>query len=376
MAKSGVVVNLFRLAVPFIIGIMVGALACTYYLKQPQTTSKNENVILPLRVSVPPYVDTAMTVIGVQTGQFAARGIDVKLIDTTWENQYELLVGGALDVSMSTLDEFVNKNRNLRAAGKPILYVLPAWQFRGLAFYSAGGIQSLSDIQKQLPLEQAKKKFLAQILKRKIVLPEGSVFEQALRAFVSENKVDFNNLKIVNASLDSALNSLGDKSVGLVAVGSQQRFEAERRGYHEAISPEDLGLDVITGFVVPENIWNTRKQDIINFGCVWYEITRKATAQKKEAYEITNNYLVGRGSNSLTEQEYMSLRAYNVLPQTPREAATLFFDSNGKAFWKKTWDRSVKSMTDADKSDQAPINASDFIAPQINNILEMQCNHG
>lgn len=339
------------------------------------STVADSKVAPALRVSVPPFVDTAITVVGVRDGLFATRGLNIKLVDTNWENQYELLVGGALDVSMSTLDEFVNKDRNLRALGKPVVYVLPAWQFRGLAFYSTNDVKPLSEFQKAYPADQAKKAFLAQIKEKKLVIPEGSVFEQALRAFVADSDLTFKDLKIINASLDSALNSLGDRSVGLAAVGSQQRFEAERRGYREAISPEDLGLDVITGFVVPKTVWESRKQDVINFACAWYGTTRVATAQEDHAYDVTNKYLVGRGSNSLTLQEYTALRAYNVLPTKAPETKSLFFDAGGKAYWKKTWDRSVKAMTDAGKTDSAPQDSAGFVAPEFNALLATSCQN-
>jgi hypothetical protein len=67
---------------------------------------------------------------------------------------------------MSTVDEFVNKNRNLRLTGNRVMYFLPAWQFRGLAFYTNKGIKPFSAFPHsadEKSLREAKNAFLAQI---------------------------------------------------------------------------------------------------------------------------------------------------------------------------------------------------------------------
>lgn len=347
---------------------VVAVLAAAWYFLGPSKPGP----AAPLRVSVPPFVDTAFTAVGVAQGSFATAGAEIELVDTTWENQYDLIAGGALDISMSTLDEFVNKDRNLRAAGKDVVFVLPAWQFRGLGFYARPEFRALESFQNQDDAA-ARAEFLAQFGDRKIVFPEGSVFDQAIRAFVVGTPVSYDNLQIINASLDSSLNSLNDPGVGIVAVGSQQRFEAERRGYIEAIPPEALGLDVITGFIVRKQIADTRQDEIVDFVCGWYATARSVTADPQRAYNDTDPYLTARGANSLTFEEYSALRAYNVLPTSPAETAALFFDEEGAANWNGVWDRSVQAMADANKSDQAPPDMDGFVAPDINALVQQRC---
>jgi hypothetical protein len=343
----------------FIAAAIVIALGAIGYLAW--TRSSQQTAAADLRVSVPPFVDTAFTQVGVEKSLFGPLNPRIELVDTTWENQYDILSGGGLDVSMSTLDEFVNKSRNLAAAGKPVVFVLPAWKFRGLGFYAAKGVRPYSDFTGP----DAKAQFLTQLRGKKVVVPDGSVFAQALRAFVEGSGTAYDDLQLVNASLDSAMNSLADSSVAVVAVGSQQRFEAERRGYVEAISPEALGLDVITGFVTPEAVWKTRKADVIAFACGWYKTTGLVTQDPRAAYTTTNAYLVSRGASSLTFEEYSALRAYNVLPRSPTEATSLFIAKDGGANWKKVWDRSVKAMADAGKEAETPANTEQFVAPQV-----------
>lgn len=343
--------------------LIVGALGYLLWTRSEAPSLQN------LRVSVPPFVDTAFTQVGLSKNAFGKLNSHVKIVDTTWENQYDLLAGGGLDIGMSTVDEFVNKSQNLAAVGKPVVFILPAWKFRGLGFYAGKGVRPFSDFAGP----NAKAAFLAQLRGRKIVLADGSVFDQALRAFVKGTNVRFEDLSIVNASLDSALNSLSDPTVGIAAVGSQQRFEAERRGYREAISPEALGLDVITGFVVSQRLYAERRDEVIAFTCGWYATAKLVTQQPKAAYEATNGYLVGRGANSLTFDEYSALRAYNVLPTSPAEARALFVDQKGAGYWRAVWDRSASAMAEAGKGSQAPRDVTGFVAPDVIATAQATC---
>lgn len=356
--------NTLRYAV--ILGVIL-AFAVGYLL---WIRSSNEGPAGALRLSVPPFVDTAFTVVGLERGAFGPLGLRLQPVQTNWENQYEILSGGGLDISMSTLDEFVNKSRNLNAVGRPVVFILPAWQFRGLGFYSASGLRPFSAFSGP----RAKAEFVAQLSGRRVVVPEGSVFEQALRSFLAGSGVRYEDLEIVNAPLDSALNSLSDSSVAMVAVGSQQRFEAERRGFSEAIAPEALGLDVLTGFVVPETIYRERREDVLDFVCGWYATARLVTSDPRGAYDITNRYLVSRGANSLTFQEYSALRAYDVVPTSVAEADALFLAPGGRAYWRTIWDRSALAMTQVGRADQAPANTTGFVVPEVLAAARTRCS--
>lgn len=351
----------------YLVVIAALALGAVWYLASTQRLQGGSNT--ELRISVPPFVDTAFTQIGVEKRLFGPLTDRIRLVDTNWENQYDILAGGGLDISMSTLDEFVNKSPNLKAAGKPVVFILPAWKFRGLGFYAAKGIKPFADYSGP----DRKARFLAQLKGKRVVVPDGSVFEQALRAFISDSGVRYEDLQIVNASLDSAMNSLTDSSVAIVAVGSQQRFEAQRRGFVEAISPEALGLDVITGFVVPEAVYKSRRADVLAFACGWYKTASLAMGDPQSAYQITNKYLVSRGATSLTFDEYSALRAYNVVPKTPAEASAMFISESGPAYWRKVWDRSVKAMTDAGKQSDTPADFSGFVAGEVISQAQSSC---
>lgn len=350
-------------AVASLIALLVAA-----FLLWPREPAANAQA--EVRLSVAPFVDTAFTQVGVEKGTFGQLGKRIKLVGTTWENQYQILAGGGLDISMSTLDEFVDKSKNLRKLGKPIVYILPAWKFRGLGFYGAGPLQPVGPESSVAD----RQRFLKQLAGKKIVLPQGSVFDEAFKSFLSGTGVRYDDLSIVNAPLESALNSLSDRSVGIVAVGSQQRFEAERRGYREAISPEALGLDVITGFVVPEAWYSEHKADVIAFACGWFKTAQLVTRDRQGAYQTTNRYLVSRGSNSLTFDEYSALTAYDVMPATPAASAALFMAPGAEGNWQRIWGRAVDALKSSGKGDDAPLDQKGFVAPEVISAATKQCS--
>jgi ABC-type nitrate/sulfonate/bicarbonate transport system substrate-binding protein len=326
-----------------------------------------------LRIAVPPFVDTAMPVAGQKVDLFTQQGARLQLVDTTWENQYELIAGGALDISMSTVDEFINKDKNLRAANRRVIFILPAWQFRGLGFYTSASFKTLAELRQTVGVDAAKTQFLAQLMGHKVVVPEGSVFESGLREFLKGSGVDTSKVQIVNAALDTALNALSDRDVALVAVGSQQRFEAERRGYREAIAPEDLGLDVLTGFIARAEVWEKRKTEVLAFACGWYATVRLVNGRADKGYSDISGYLSARGAGTLTPSEYEALRKYNVFAATPAQAKELFFEPQGAAYWKRVWDRTIAAMQAAGKEGDAPPDSSGFVAPTVNSELVQKC---
>src|SRR5262245_7299161 len=85
--------------------LLVGGIVCAISARRSGSRSE-----APLRISIPPFVDTAFTVVGLEKGFFSEKGVALRPVNSAWENQYELIAGGELDVAMSTIDEFVNKD--------------------------------------------------------------------------------------------------------------------------------------------------------------------------------------------------------------------------------------------------------------------------
>lgn len=325
------------------------------------------------KVAVPPFVDTAITVYGEENGIFDKYGLDVDLVAVEWERQYDLLTGGALDISMSTLSEFVNKDKNLRRADRRVVYLLPAWQFLGLGFYTNSNFKTLEQFEAETSSAEALIQFSDQLRGNIVVVPEGSVFETALLKFLDNVGMSVDDIRLINASLDSAINSLNDDNVALVAVGSQQRFEAERRGFVEAIAPDKLGAVILTGFVVREELYTDDREALNKFACAWYETLNAVENSEDKGYSVIESYLQSTGAGTLTMDEYLALRQYNDFALSFSDAREKFLDDPDGGAWQRVWGLAVESLLKSDTPEAAPEDQTGFVADSVLNLTPETC---
>jgi len=345
--------------------LLLAALAVSLNIFSPQEKEKS------YRVAVPPFVDTAIIAYGGEKDTFKKYGLNVELINVAWEGQYDLIAGGGLDISMSTLSEFANKDANLRRANRRVRYLFPAWQFLGLGFYTNDNYRTLNSFEEEYSSEKALDLFANQLKGKKVVVPEGSVFETALLQFLESVNVPASEVELINASLDSALNSLSDNQVVLVAVGSQQRFEAERRGYSEAIAPNKLGADILTGFVSSDIVFKENPEALQRFTCAWYDMLNEVELTDDKGYSVISEYLEGTGAGLLSLEEYIALRQYNSFATNIEDARKRFLAPDGDAYWKRVWTRSLASMTAGDQA--LPPDDSGFVAADLLSLPTETC---
>lgn len=357
-------------AIASIIGIIViAALAATGLHRRG--VSQNPQV-KTIRLSLPPYTDNYYTVLGQKVGIFTKYGLNIEFVETTWERQYELIAAREVAMAMSTLDEFVSKDSGLRAIDRRVYYILPAWQFAGLGFFASKN-STVLDTGPRGATQAERLEFLNYLKSRKIVYPEGSVFQQAFTAFVESSGLSVRDFQIVNAPLDTALNSLEDSAVGLAAIGTQQRYEAIRRGYREAIPPRELGMVIITGFVATPDLTAGQGDVLKRFACAWYETMQYVKAHEQEMYEFSSAALEKRGAQRVSFDEYLQLRSFNILPVNLKDVNALFFEETGGAYWRAAWDATVNQLRRSGKGSQIPPDQSGFIAQTLVNSLVSTC---
>ena len=330
-----------------------------------------------VRMTLPPYIDTHFIYVGDREGASAEQDLDLRFVEAGWDRQYDLLAAGEADVIWSTLDEFVAKTAGLAQIDRPVRYILPAWQFVGLGFFGGKGIKPYDAFKKtSSDSKVAKTAFLDQLRNKKVVFPEAGVFDQAFSRFLEGSGLKRSDFQIVNAPPDSALNSLEDPEVGLVAVFSQQRFEAMQRGYRPAIAPKDVGLVVITGFAASAAILKQDPTLPARLACTWYASVNLVNADEAKAFEITQEALARRGAEPITEKQYRELRQLNVLPSNPKQAEALFLQSGGGAYWRDTWEATVEELKSGGRTDAVPANTDSFLADATIRSAGQECASG
>lgn len=326
-----------------------------------------------ISVSNAPFVDASMTYLGKSEGFFSRRGLEVRIIDATWADQFDLIASGSADIALASLDQVVARAKNLETLGAPIVFVLPAWQFVGLGYYTKGEYQTLDYFLERNP-DTAHTDFLFQFRNKKIALTEGTVFEQGFISLVEKSAFKMADFSIVNTSPSAGLNGLEDPAVGLAAVGYQQWAEAERRGYKRAVSADDADVIVITGFIASAAFARESPEKLIRFGCAWFDIANFFANNSRKAYDTIEPQLEDRGATPISFEEFQSISLANVIPLSPTASALLFLRPSSPAYWNKAWNQATKNLADTDKSEAVPSSTKAFQATDFLERMQLsQC---
>lgn len=344
----------------FFVSVIAIVIISLIFMNQKVSDSKTS-----LRLGQTPFVDTTITLTGIKKGFFDKYNIDIKLTDTTWDAQFDLIASDTVDVAMAVLDEIVAKQRGLAEINKDVVYFLPAWQFLGLTFYSNKDILTLNEVRTKSPGKDSIKIFLAQFTDKTIAFPEGGIYEQAFSEFVRQAGMKLSDFKIVNTPLEVGLNGLQNSSVGMAAAAHQERPEAIRRGYKQAIEAQDLGKFILTGFMAQKKYDQQNQEALPRFTCGWYESVRYFDGHLEEAYEISKAYIESRGGKAPSFEEFKEARKFNIIPKNASETTQLFLQENSPAYWIHVWDDAVRNLRETGKGNAVPKDRSSFITPSI-----------
>lgn len=351
----------YGLGILIVVAVAVIAVIGFKHYSKPVVSSGLRKV----RIALTAYPDTSLYLYGYDRGFFRDEGIDLELMYYPWNEQIEVTAGGGVDVAMATLDEVVAKSRSLNTVGKRVVYFLPAWQFEGTIFVGQQGIKPFADFKKDLPEPDARAAFLKQLQGKLIAAPEGGMYDQAIRRFIKVGGQSPDSFRFINAQLETGINGLGDKSVGLAAAGAFERPEAERRGYKIALTPTDLDVIILTGFIASSRLYETDPELLRRFAAAWYRTVNEALRDQDNAYAIAKKYLDTHGGKVPPLGDYKAALAGNRFPLSPKDADTAFFSTNSASYWKRAWDRAATTLSESGKQDQVPLQDSDFVAPKL-----------
>lgn len=325
----------------------------------------NSEALPSVRIAVTPYQDTTLMLYGIERGFFKEEGITLEVKDTTWNEQIEFVVGGGSDIAMATLDEIVAKDKNLTMANRKLAYFLPAWLFEGIIFAGRDDLQSYSELREQFNESEAKRKFVAQLKGKKIAVPEGGVYEQAIRKFIASADEDPETFSFVNAQLEAGINGLNDHDVAIAAAGIVERPEALRRGYKIALDSVDLDLIVITGFFCKHSFYKEHPELLSKFIKGWYRSVSAALENPKENYAVVSTYIDRRGAKAPTFEDMTTALKFQRIPESSSEAWDMFLDPKSPIHWEKSWDAAVENLADTEKGDQVPDSKDAFVAQEF-----------
>jgi ABC-type nitrate/sulfonate/bicarbonate transport system substrate-binding protein len=318
-----------------------------------------------IRIAGTPHQDTTQYMWGIKHDVFRRRGVTLEVRDTTWNDQLELAAGGGCDMSMATPDELAAKSRSLTTANRRVVYIMPAWLFEGQIFVSRPEIRSLAEFRKELPESDARRAFFHQLSGRKIAVPEGSSYDQALRKLMKDSGLDPKTFQFVPSELEVGINGLKDRDVAIAAAGIVERPQAERQGYKIALDSLDLEMIVVAGFICNAKFYEAHTSAVDAFLMGWFESVAGGLGNPQEQYETFKSYVSQRGGKVPTFDEYQGALKYTRFSRTPQEVYTTFLDPSSRSFWRKPWDQRIETLRASQQGNQVPLSTADFIADAV-----------
>lgn len=333
---------------------------------------KSVNDLDRVRIAVAPFQDTTLMLIGKEKGFFADEGIDLVTVDANWDEEIELVSGNAVNIGMAVMDDFIAKQYGLEQIGRSQVFLTPAWLFEGMIFVSREGVEPYSALKEIHGSEQASQLFLAQIIGRIIAVPAGSVYEQAILKFIDNAGLKKSDFRFVDAPLEAGINGLEDSNVAIAAAGIVQRLEAQRRGYQIALESLDLGINVLTGFVVSRAYYESNSELLSRFFCGWYKSVEYALAYPDENFELVSGYLDRRGAKVPTYDDFHTALSFQRIATSASQAAQWFLMELSPMYWREPWDAAIKNLLVTEQVDHV-LSTSGFVAGEFLPLVEAEC---
>jgi ABC-type nitrate/sulfonate/bicarbonate transport system substrate-binding protein len=328
------------------------------------------------RITLTQYPDTSLYVYGVRKGFFEQEGVSLKIIPTTWNEQIEFVAGGGADIAMATLDEIMAKAKNLKTIDREVVYFLPAWLFGGTFFASKSEILTYQEIVKTGSPDPVDA-FLEQIVGKKIAVPDGGTYDQAIRRFIAKSKkYTDNDFVFINTKLEVGINGLEDPDVALAAAGAFEKLEVGRRGYKLALNSPDLDVVVLTGFIARKDFYLSNPQIISGFVRAWYKTVNDSLSNIDHAYTIVAPDLNKGGAKTVSLDEYHAQLYGNEFPTNLNEMQSLFMSESSPAYWKQAWKRGVEALKDSGRNDQIPDGYDAFVLSNGIGSITKKANKG
>ena len=174
------------LGVISVLALALALIACRSDDKPAQQAST------PLRVGISAYQDIAMLTTYKSLGLDTKYGVQLDLVTLDWEKIVPSLAsaGRTVDVGFGSLIEFLTKYQNINTEGTdPLVFVFPAYVFKGGGFVSFNNAVPNLDSQVPPPQNTVKRFFTFKVGAQKNSMFDMLLFSVSQRAGIPRDKV-------------------------------------------------------------------------------------------------------------------------------------------------------------------------------------------
>jgi ABC-type nitrate/sulfonate/bicarbonate transport system substrate-binding protein len=329
-----------RSTIAVIILVLVIIITAIFLMK------KEERGPTPIRYGISPFQDTAMPVVAEGMGLYKQNNLSVELITVAWEDIIPSLASaqGTIDIGIGSINLFLPRAENINVVGGgDVIFYFPFYVFKGasLMMQKDSNLISMSEYKKRYPndINKAIAETIKQIQGLRIGLPEGTPYEQMLLAAMKISGMDYRkDIDLRHVKLSDGLPAFLSGDLDLVGAGVTQRTEAMRYGHKVFMDMESLGFAEIIGIVTTEEYAQSHQQELKTLIEIWFESIDSLMSDVDKYSESVLSYLAKTASTKYTLEEYKTALTFQEFPRSIDVAYGLLIDSEGKFYWKRTWD--------------------------------------
>ncbi len=229
-----------------------------------QLTSTSEVVAVPentLRVAIAPYQDMALLANVKNLGLEKKYGTKLELFTMPWEEIIPTVAsaGKTVDVGFASLADYMCKAERLNSKGDdPLLYIYPAYVFRGGAFVTFNPAVPVINA-RSIKNADLIKKFLSY----KVGVQKNSCCHMLLWLLAHNAGIKFSTVPIIDTTLNDGLLAAENGSLDAAAAGLTQRTEALKLHGRVAVDMDTANLVDIAGFICKESVYKKRKRTLM-----------------------------------------------------------------------------------------------------------------
>ncbi len=281
-----------------------------------------------LRIAIAPYQDLAMIVNAKPLGLEEKYGTQIEIVTLNWEDILPSIAsaGRTVDIGFGSYIEYLTKYSNLNDdKSDPVLFIYPAYVFRGGAFVSFDdSISPIDDV------SSASNDDIKTFLSYKIGAQKSSIYEMALFRLSELSGTDPKTLNLIDTPLDQGFLAAEQSSLDIATAGLTQLTEVKRRGGKVVLVMDDLQFADVTGFLVKESTWINRRVDVENAIRMWFDCVDYVYEDIDVNSAVSLEYLNAKASTRYTLDEYKAALSQEYLPRSIAEVQAEIVSQNGR----------------------------------------------
>jgi ABC-type nitrate/sulfonate/bicarbonate transport system substrate-binding protein len=255
-------------------------------------------------------------------------GTKLELVTLPWEDILPAIgsAGETVDIGFVSLADYLIKANKLNSEGAdPILFVYPAYVFKGGGFITFNPeVPEINSRTVNNP--EVVKKFLS----LKLGAQHNSCGQMTLFALAHNVGVDPKQLRITDTTMNDSILATENGSLDAAFAGLTQRTEALKRHGRIVLAMGTLGIADITGFACKESVYTKRKKDIDSLIRIWFDCVDYMLSDLDHHSAATLAYLKENASTQYTLAEYKKAIAYEYFPRSVAEEKQEIISDTGK----------------------------------------------